>query len=249
MHSYRFFSLFARLAILILVVQSVSCSDEPPLGDYRRELGEVVTNGNGQVVRLILDDGRSYDVSNKAAELARPDTVYRCFVTHLPDPVTHMTYLAFTESVGSQLPILKPLDGAQDKGYDPLKVLSVWRVERYINLRVDIMTSGAPHGVGYLWDGFDVDNRHYTAQDLRLRFGAEATLREIRDQLAADHTQPVTLVMRLLHDAAGNQPYYTRSTYISMPVYPFEDQLVAHRDSIALLIPTVDGSQRFVTLY
>lgn len=235
--------------LLFFLLFFVSCSDEEPIGTYRRDLAEVVTDSRGLPSKVILDDGHQYEVTNTDVEPATPDSVYRLLVTHLIATDERHTHLYYTEAVGSSLPFADYEGKLDGQGLSPLKVISVWRLGRYINLRVDILTSGMPHGIGLLWEGFEANGKFYSALALRNQLGDGATLRQMRDKVYADNLCPVTLRMRLLHDIGDNSPNYTRTSYISLPVYPFDNTLVSHSDSIALSIPTAQGFQRFVTLY
>lgn len=97
---------------------------------------------------------------------------------------------------------------------DPLSVTSCWQGSDYINLRIRIKSTS--------------DGTHY--------FGFHET-NYIRH---ADGKR--TMCVMLIHDQNNDPLYYSRETYISLPLRPLSSLLTAGRDSLQLTIHTFDGT-------
>lgn len=116
----------------------------------------------------------------------------------------------------SYAPILAPRVARyadHDIHTDPLTVTACWRGANYINLRLALRAS--VQGVHYL--GF------HETDYLRHADGSR------------------TMCVRLLHNQNGDPLYYTRETYISLPLEPLHSLLQAGRDSLRLTVTTFTG--------
>ncbi|EJX02208.1 lipoprotein [gut metagenome] len=102
----------------------------------------------------------------------------------------------------------------------PLIWQAAWVSPRYFNLRVGIKTGGEKHAFAFVHKGLT---------------------------LHADGRQ--TLELALAHDQQGDATYYTEDRYLSCPLFPYEQQLVGGRDSVAMEVPTFKGIQRKCFLY
>lgn len=104
---------------------------------------------------------------------------------------------------------------------DPVELLTVWRGGNYVNLRFNV--KGTATGMHY--------------------FGFNQTGIEQH----ADGTR--TLCAELLHYQNGDSLYYSRNTYLSLPLRPLSQQLRADTDSVRLSVSTFKGSETYVFLY
>lgn len=97
---------------------------------------------------------------------------------------------------------------------DPLHLVACWRSGNFVNFRIQVKgTNGTAHYFGFHRD-------------------------EIRQRADGGRTLPI----RLYHDQNKDPLYYTRETYISLPLLPFSDELSRGRDSISVTIATFKGS-------
>lgn len=100
---------------------------------------------------------------------------------------------------------------------DPLDIVACWKGGRYVNLRLAMKATAT--------------GRHY--------FGFHQT-----DYVRhADGKRTMKAV--LLHDQNNDPLYYTRETYISLPLRPLEPLLVRGRDSISLSVETFEGNKNY----
>lgn len=95
---------------------------------------------------------------------------------------------------------------------DPLTVTSCWKGLDYINFRLAIKGS--------------VEKSHY--------FGFHQT------DLITNDNGSQTLCVLLLHNQNDDSLYYTRETYISLPLIPLRSLLTVGRDSIRITVQTFD---------
>ncbi len=101
--------------------------------------------------------------------------------------------------------------------YDPLGVTSVWKGGGYINLRLAI--KGTNSGTHYF--GFNAVDTTMSAS------GAK------------------TVHVKLIHSQNKDPLYYTRESYICMPLAPFADKFTAGTDSVALSVVTFSGEKEY----
>ena len=115
--------------------------------------------------------------------------------------------------------ILSPLPrtfSATNRKYNPVEVLALWSSGRYINMRLALRTANEPHAFAFVEEGWD----------------------ELDDGTRR-------LRLHLYHDRGKNPEYYTRETYLSCPIYHYNDSelpaeklLRQGRDSIIFSITT-----------
>lgn len=96
---------------------------------------------------------------------------------------------------------------------DPISVTSCWRGTNYINLRLEIKGSA--------------NSTHY--------FGFHQT------DFVRNSDGSATLCAVLIHDQNDDPLYYTRETYLSLPLQPLSSLLNAGRDSVRLTVKTFEG--------
>lgn len=103
----------------------------------------------------------------------------------------------------------------------PLEVVTYWQTPKYINLQLNI--KGTANGVHY--------------------FGFNET--DYRTNFDGSHTMMVELV----HNQNSDPQYYTRTTYLSLPLQPLQNLLRTGIDSLQLTINTFSGKQVFKFQY
>ncbi len=104
---------------------------------------------------------------------------------------------------------------------DPVGVVACWQGTHYINLRLNIQ--GTAQAVHYL--GFNQTNYVRHANGTR------------------------TLCAELIHGQNNDPLYYTRDTYLSLPLRPLQSLLRTRTDSISLTVNTFDGPRTFTFLF
>ncbi len=104
---------------------------------------------------------------------------------------------------------------------DPVGVTACWQGAHYINLRLNIQ--GTAQAVHYL--GFNQTNFVRHANGTR------------------------TLCAELVHGQNNDPLYYTRDTYLSLPLRPLQSLLRTRTDSISLTVNTFDGPRTYTFLF
>ena len=99
---------------------------------------------------------------------------------------------------------------------DPLTLMACWKGGDYINLHLALKGTNG--------------NAHY--------FGFH------REALLTNPDGSRTLCTVLLHDQHGDPPYYTRETYLALPLRPLAQTLRSGRDSLRLSVTTDTGVVR-----
>lgn len=165
------------------------------------------------------------DADGFASQLLRDDGTRLTVANRvggLPADTSYRVMALYTEEGGnahltSLAQVLAPLPAAYLHGAsmaDPVDVEAVWSGGGYINLRLALKTGGLPHTFGF-------DDRGITTGAGKSRM----------------------LHLTLLHDQGIDPLYYTRTTYVACPLYPYAADLTAGRDSITLTVPTDDGER------
>lgn len=96
---------------------------------------------------------------------------------------------------------------------DPLELEALWRGGHYLNFRVGLKTDGTPHTLAYIYKG-----------------------------MRANSAAGLTLCLELYHDCHGAQAHYTSETYLSCPLYSFEELFTHPCDSIEVTVTTYGGT-------
>lgn len=189
-------SLYAIVCCLLTVVCSCS-DDEDDTPAYIVELVEAYSDGNKSITGVRLDNGQTYDLSQSIAA-GKANSTYRCLCTYRNDG--NGIYIYSLQPVFAQSP--HPLTSYIAFPMEPVKFYSCWRTDRYLNLRVGVLTTG--NGIHTF--GFSVDST-YTVGDKRVA------------------------CFSLLHKRPDNDDEsYTEETFLSMPTAGYEDfdTLVIH---------------------
>lgn len=102
--------------------------------------------------------------------------------------------------------------------YDALDVTTCWKGKHYINLRLAV--KGSATGVHY--------------------FGFNQT------DFVANANGSKTMKVHLVHNQNKDPLYYTRDTYLSLPLRPLANLLQNGRDSISLSVSTFEGEKYYI---
>lgn len=105
----------------------------------------------------------------------------------------------------------------QNHPFDPLNVTTYWKSAHYINLRLGVR--GTTSGKHYF--GFHQTNYVFNPDGSR------------------------TMKVHLVHNQNNDPLYYTRDTYISLPLRPLIGLLQERRDSLALSVTTFEGERTY----
>ncbi|MCF0235539.1 MAG: NigD-like N-terminal domain-containing protein [Bacteroidaceae bacterium] len=206
---------------LLMVMASLcgwtSCSDDEAVpAPVRFDLCEVVTGTDGYALSYVMDDGQRLLPANKFRQL-RPDTTYRALLGY---QINHEGKAA-VHQLSMMLAPLARRYGQEQLRTDPVRITSLWRSARYVNLRVGIPRSG--------------QHAHYLG------------FHEVGVQHNADSTR--TLELQLFHDARGDRADFYDDVTLSCPLYPYAKQLRAGTDSVAMWVQTSAGRQRTAWRY
>ena len=118
-----------------------------PYPNVVTEFAMIKTNDSGMLAELTTDDERTYTISNPQDGYDK-NVMYRAVCGYVPDGQTATLYHA----TGAYL-----LHDSTKLSYEPdaIKVVSVWKSGRYINMQLSPLTQG---GIQY-W-GYRIDNVH-----------------------------------------------------------------------------------------
>ena len=144
-------SLLTSLLFLLTPFLLSSCSDdkEEAYPSIVTELADGITNTEGKMTRLVLDDNTELTLTNPLTGL-KPSTVYRCLAgfTRAEEEATLRTL------TGAYL--LR--DSTAKAISDPVSVVSLWRTQRYINLHLRPKTQGGKQTWGFIVES--IEGRH-----------------------------------------------------------------------------------------
>lgn len=214
----------AVLLIFLCLFLVVGCDDDEdgPLEAYQKELCDLRSNGEGKAQYLVFDDGSQHAVINEVSDLT-PDSTYRVIATFLNKGEEKISN--YDVKVGNLSAVFSPLPkklgaGKQMKT-DAVEVLSCWRSDRYINLRISFLRGNTEaHYMGFVEHG-----------DTKLQNGGKRR------------------TLLFYHDRNGDDLNYRQEFYTSCPVYQYQDELVAGRDSLRFIVKTHQGDYTFDTEY
>lgn len=151
-HCHRTQTLILSALCTLLSAFSTSCSSEQDtLPNIVTEMADIHTDETGKTKTLELDNGQIYDIANPSTGLKEEQT-YRALVNFVHDESTATLY----SSQGAY--VLK--DSTETPKTDPVKVISIWRTSRYINLHLAPLTQGGTQHWGFLTDSV-VDGHQY----------------------------------------------------------------------------------------
>lgn len=143
--------LIAAVAILVF---AVSCTEDEgePLPPMRMDFVEAHTDASGRVVSITSDAGHSFVVAqNITAGVA--DTTYRCVCRYTLDESESNADIFSLQHIYSLPPF--PKSDFEKLPADPVNVRSVWRDGGYINMILEVLTTGkGTHSFAFCEEGF-----------------------------------------------------------------------------------------------
>lgn len=184
-----------RLCLLLssLAMAAASCADD----DYHYpsvslEFLTARSGADGYLLTVQADDGTVYEVMNDvAAPNLAADSVMRIVANYASEPLEDGgvgALLYSAQTVVSPLP--SPPDAfAEGIKTDPASVLSIWMGLDYLNLVLEVKGAEGTHAF------------HFIENQVEM---TDADRREVS--------------LTLYHDAGEDPPYYTRRTYLSVPL-------------------------------
>lgn len=127
------------MLLTAIIMQSFcACSDnDNALPAYTTCLVEANANANSIISSIRTDDGTIYSIDN-VISANKADTTYRCLATYVPTATGIQVYSL--KAIYSAHPL--PASKFRSLPHDPVKFISAWRTDRYINLRISLLTTG-----------------------------------------------------------------------------------------------------------
>lgn len=186
--------LFNTLIISILTLLLASCSKEDTIEDFPSAITELVemnTNSEKAVVSIRTDRGETFSVTNTSMKTATADTTYRCLCIY--EKVNNTSVRIYqTSAIFSMLPLTPEKFTSHPKA--PVKIISQWLTDRYINLYLSYMTVGADkHAFGFC-----------------------------EEKVEAESDGKQTVYVSLLHKhPVSDTDAYTQKLYMSVPTYEY----------------------------
>lgn len=134
--------------MLSFSVLLLSCSDEEKkFGNLRISFIDLLTDSEGNANIMQTDDGKEYNIINPPDHL-RPDTTYR-YVAYY-EPTDGGVFLASNAPALSGSPTTT---SPSNKVTDPVRMQSIWRSGKYINMVLNIKGKNVHHTIGFIDKG------------------------------------------------------------------------------------------------
>ncbi len=148
----KYISVIILTSLTMLFIQA--CSDDDNEEIYPPLITDLVCaeiSNSGQISRIILDGGETYMVSQNIMSSKRDTTLRcRCIYTLEQDDIT----IYSIEHIFSAKP-----QEHDSSVIDPVRFICAWKTANYLNLSIDIMTSGSEtHTFGFRADSITTDN-------------------------------------------------------------------------------------------
>lgn len=196
--------------VLPLVFLSCDDDDDDAMPPIKLEYVEAFTDSKA-VVDHIMTDGGDRLVPSSTITASKGDTIYRCLCQYAIEDGKCNVY--GLKTIFSKKPVHRtPSDTLWT---DPLRVSSVWKSARYVNLSLELLTTGQ---------------------------GAHA-FAFYEDTILTDDQGKKTAYCSLSHHRIGRDPEsYTENLYLSMPVYDYPSSSI---DSVAVTVSTYTGPKRY----
>lgn len=156
---------------------------------------------------------------------------------------------------GSELPLLSPISGLKADSIYRIQAMYVKTNENKVRL-VDMASVLAPKVVKYSvekkkHDPLDVTTSWLSAHYINFRLAVKGTAKGTHyygfDQTGyVKHTDGSrTMVVHLIHNQNNDPLYYTRETYLSLPLRHLNTLLQSGKDSIVLNVTTFKGEATY----
>lgn len=151
-HRHIFLGLLLTALFSVSSSFFTSCSEEhDAYPNVITELADIHTDAEGKTVKLELDYGKIFDITNPMI-VEQTEHTFRVLVSFIPQDDKATLY----SSQGAY--ILS--DSTETPKTDPTKVLSVWRTQRYINLHLAPLTQGGVQHWGIITDSIVGEHRY-----------------------------------------------------------------------------------------
>lgn len=131
-------------AILLAFTTSCEEDDGTKAPSLITDFVEAHTSSEGRISRITTDAGTNFAVTQDIRTEVG-DTTYRCICTYTREENpkgTHATIYSISH-IYSQPP--RPASEFKEKPNDPVKVTSVWKTGKYVNIILGVMTTGQGH--------------------------------------------------------------------------------------------------------
>lgn len=186
-------------AVCLMSVSSCSddCNATPP---FTTEMADVQTDAGGRLAALLLDDDTRYVIENQKAGY-KPNTAYRALADFCIQGGKAHVY--------SLMNALVLKDSTATPMHDPVKVQSVWRTQKYINIHLSPRTQGGRQYWGYIVDS-------------------------VTESALPDGTPCRHICLSLHHNQNGDPESYTTEVYASIAIHSITD--IGPNDRITLRI-------------
>lgn len=206
--------LVALPALIMLLGFVGACSDDDSWADnYITDFATLQTDGEGAVCAMQLDNGNLLSINSSRVNPVStleperghltPDTLYRALCVYTVSDNT--ASIASLAAAFSPLPMPDSLFVAQGINIktDPCRILAIWRGGSYINARMQVQGQLLTHYVAFVDKGI--------------------TEKEDGKKI---------LSILLYHDQNGDTEAFTRTVYLSVPLWPYRNILTRNQDSV-----------------
>lgn len=145
------------ISIFLLLCSFASCTKDDgyvvlETPNTYTEFCDMYMNTDKRAATITLDDGTMLDILSQNIRSNVADTTVRAVVTYAmknEKPVIYSDNVAFCDQA-------RPKEHFKITPRDPMKVISVWKGGKYINMVLGEMTNkAAKHSYGYLIEGVD----------------------------------------------------------------------------------------------
>lgn len=171
-----------------------SCTEEhDPYPNVITELADIHTDAAGKTVKLELDNGKIFDITNPLT-VEQTEHTFRVLVGFVPQDNKATLY----SSQGAYLLD----DSTATPKTDPVKVLSVWRTERYINIHLAPLTQGGTQHWGIITDSI-VGEHHYLHLHHNQNGDPTSYTTDVYASIPIERSIPVTLRVNTFNGTAN----------------------------------------------
>ncbi len=197
--------------LLPVTVLTVACNNDD---DYNypnvyTEFVDLKTNGSGSVDKLITDEGKIWNVNilQGLTNLVN-DTTYRTVSKFVPDLSSSDSKATLYTSQGVIAPIPQLKNQFKTIITDAVELTSIWRSGNYINIILNVLVKDKTH------------KYHF-----------------VQDRIEKDKNGVQTLYITLYHDNNDDYPAFYRTTYLSVPLWHYNN-ILNKGDNIVIDINT-----------
>lgn len=174
--------------------------DEYTYPDLVTEMACLQTDAEGKGYQLLTDQGKVWYIPEQQQSLKlTPDSTYRVLSRYAPAGSSDGKQEANIYQLLSTIsPLPLPESDYESIHTDPVSIQSIWRSGDYLNLILKVMVKEGEHEFSF------IDNGIFTEED---------------------GTQ--TLTLTLYHDRKEDVEGFYRKAYLSVPLWPYQNQLTS----------------------